>query len=302
MALLSFHCPYCNSKHCKTHTTYKILSGEERNIYHCQDCGKYFSQTKNTALEGLKTPISTIAQVLEAINEGMGINAACRTFNTTKKSIKRWQKRLGSLKEVFLLYALCHQFLQLIIEGDELYTKVGENKPPSESSGWTIVLMDRASRFIWELSCGEKETELFENAMATLLQVIKQTDDLSLVTDGEHRYGNLLFDICQEVIRTGKKGRPKTTLEEGVKVRIKNFSHKLIKQDQNVQNIKHPNQNTLTLHLTLKRKISMLIIWKHLIVLYGFDARLIVEKLILMQKVEYFYRTDWMFIGFYTIL
>jgi len=97
-----------------------------------------------------------------------------------------------------------------------------KNKPPSESIGVTIVLMDRASRFIWELSCGEKETALFENAMATLLQVIEQTDDVSLVTDGERRYGNMLFDICQEVIRTGKKGRPKTTLEQGVKVRVKN--------------------------------------------------------------------------------
>ncbi len=99
-----------------------------------------------------------------------------------------------STSKTLLLYALCHQFLQVIIEGDELYTKVGENKPPSESEGWTIVLMDRASRFIWELSCGEKETDLFENAMATLVQVIEETDDLSLVTDGERRYGNLFED------------------------------------------------------------------------------------------------------------
>lgn len=82
--------------------------------------------------------------------------------------------------------------------------------------------MDRASRFIWELSCGEKETALFENAMATLVQIIEQTDDLSLLTDGERRYSNLLFDVCQEVIRTGQVGRPKKTLKEGVKVRVKN--------------------------------------------------------------------------------
>lgn len=135
MALLSLHCPNCQSQDCKTHTSYKILNGEERNIYHCQECDNYFSQTKNTALEGLRKPLSFIAQVLEAINDGQGINAACRTFKTTKKSIKRWLERLGSLKGTLLLYALCHQFLQLIIEGDELYTKVNKNKPPSESFG-----------------------------------------------------------------------------------------------------------------------------------------------------------------------
>ncbi len=152
----------------------------------------------------------------------MSINAACRTFGTTKKSINRWLERLGGLKEVLLLYALCHQFLQQIIEGDELYTKVDKNKPPDESEGWTIVLMERASRFIWELSCGEKETELFKNAIETLAQVIERTEDLSLVTDGERRYGNLLFEICWEVVRMGQVGRPPTTLKKGIKVRIKN--------------------------------------------------------------------------------
>lgn len=39
------------------------------------------------------------------------------------------------------------KFMLRYLEGDELYTKVGQNKPPSESEGWTIVLMDRASRF-----------------------------------------------------------------------------------------------------------------------------------------------------------
>jgi hypothetical protein len=65
-------------------------------------------------------------------------------------------KQLTGLKETLLVYALCHQFVQQLVEGDELYTKVGENKPAMASEGWTIVLMDRASRFIWELECGPR--------------------------------------------------------------------------------------------------------------------------------------------------
>jgi hypothetical protein len=45
--------------------------------------------------------------------------------------------------------------------------------------------------------------------MATLAQVIEQTNDLTLLTDGERRYGNLLFELCQEAVRTGQVGRPK---------------------------------------------------------------------------------------------
>ena len=214
MSLKQIYCPDCDAKSVKPHCQYKIKSGEKRTLFACQDCGRYFSETKNTPLAGLKTEVSRISLVLETINDGMDINAACRTFKVGKNTIKRWNKRLGGLKETLLLYALCHQFIQRQIEGDELYTKVSENKPAHLSEGWTIVLMDRASRFIWELQCGERDRDLFKQAIATLAQVIEQTDDLSLFTDGERRYGNVLFEICHQVIRTGQVGRPKKHLSQ----------------------------------------------------------------------------------------
>jgi transposase-like protein len=160
MSLTKRYCPECNAEDFKRHTTYTVRDGEQRSIFYCQDCGNYFSETKNTPLAGLKTPLSRISTVIEAVNDGLGLNAACRTFHVGKNSIKRWLSRLGGLKETLLLYALCHQFIQLLIEGDELYTKVGENKPAHLSEGWTVVLMDRASRFIWKLECGERNAEV----------------------------------------------------------------------------------------------------------------------------------------------
>ncbi len=141
MSLTTIRCPECNSENHKRYTFYAVGSGEKREIRHCKECGNYFSETKNTPLQGLRRPLGFIILVLNAINDGMSINAACRTFGTTKKSIKRW---------------------------------------------------------------------------------VERTEDLSLVTDGERRYGNLLFEICQEVVRTGQVGRPPTTLTKGVKVRVKN--------------------------------------------------------------------------------
>jgi hypothetical protein len=152
----------------------------------------------------------------------MGVNAVTRVFFVGKNSIYRWQERLSSLQEILLLYSLCHHFIELAVEGDELYTKIGKNVPPSESEGWTIILMDRASRFIWALECGKKDERLFKRAMRILLKVIRKTNDLTLLTDGERRYGNILFEICHELLKTGKRGRPRKTLKKGVKVRVKN--------------------------------------------------------------------------------
>ncbi len=63
---------------------------------------------------------------------------------------------------------------------------------------------------------------MFRQAIERLVEVIEQTDDVTVLTDGERRYGNLLFELCSEVVRTGKRGRPKTTLKPGVKARVKN--------------------------------------------------------------------------------
>jgi len=216
-------CPSCSSSNLSIHTRYTVKSeNEERRIYQCNGCAEYFSETKGTPLEGLRTPISRIAQIIQSLNEGQSINAVIRVFHVGRKSIENWLERFGKLKEVLLLYSLCHDFLSQLIEGDELYTKVEKNRPPDQSEGWTIVLMERSSRFLWELQCGEKDESLFKSAIQTLAQVIEKTQDLSLLTDGERRYGNLLFEICRQTLHTGKPGRPRQTLPEGVKVRVKN--------------------------------------------------------------------------------
>ena len=56
----------------------------------------------------------------------------------------------------------------------------------------------------------------------TLDKIARQTHDLRMFTDGERRYGNLLFEICQALGNNGKPGRPKKTFKRGVYVRLKN--------------------------------------------------------------------------------
>ena len=84
--------------------------------------------------------------------------------------------------------------------------------------------MHRASRFIWEMSCGKKDRSFFKRAIKTMAKLVDQTKDITLLADGERRYGNILFEICHELLRTGKPGRPRKTLKKGVTVRVKNKS------------------------------------------------------------------------------
>jgi transposase-like protein len=215
-------CPYCNSEKHGHYNSYATLNNGSRMLYQCDACLRIFSETKGTFLAGLRTPISLIITVLKSRSEGMGLNAACRVFEIAKNTLLDWERRFADVKETLVVYALTHTFLSQVIEGDELYTKIGENLPVEQCEGWTIVLMDRATRFIWAAECGKKDRDLFLSAIQSLRDVIGCTGNVTLMTDGERRYGNILFEVCHEVVRNGQRGRPPKVLLKGIKVRLKN--------------------------------------------------------------------------------
>jgi len=222
MNLFARKCPTCSGMDHEVKKHYTTKNNGVRAIFKCLDCGCSFSETKNTVIYNLKKPISMVWHVINTRTEGLGLNATARCFGISINTILDWENRFADMVRVLSIYIFVHHFIQLVIEGDELYTKVNKNVSPDESVGWTIVLMDRASRFIFELTCGKKDRSLFKKAIRTIEKLINNTQDLSLITDGERRYGNILFEICNQLVMNGKRGRPKRTLKKGVKVRIKN--------------------------------------------------------------------------------
>jgi len=222
MNIFAKKCPSCLSLNFKVKKYYPTKNNGNRAILECQECNCRFSETTNTFLCNLKKPIIMIWNVLNCRTEGLSLNAAARSFGISVNTILDWEKKFSRIYNVLFLYSLAHSFMTLIIEGDELYTKVKKNVDPDKSEGWTIVLMDRATRFIFELKCGKKDRRLFKKAIKTIVKLINKTNDLSLITDGERRYGNVLFEICNELVGNDNSGQPKKTLKKGVKVRIKN--------------------------------------------------------------------------------
>jgi transposase-like protein len=84
MTLTQIRCADCGGKNAEGYRTYTIKAGAHRTMYHCASCGCSFSETKQTPLAHLKTPISVIVQVLSALTEGVGINAATRLYGVSK--------------------------------------------------------------------------------------------------------------------------------------------------------------------------------------------------------------------------
>jgi transposase-like protein len=55
------YCPECGCHQIEAHKSYTVKAGGVRRLYYCPDCKGYFSETHNTPLANLKTPLSCIA-------------------------------------------------------------------------------------------------------------------------------------------------------------------------------------------------------------------------------------------------
>ena len=199
-------------------------------------------------MKNIKTPISKVASALRLRSEGLSLRATGRVLHSNKSTITKWENRFADQKATLMLYGFCHEFVSLTFEGDELYTLVGKRTDPLKSKGWTAVIMERASRFIVNQRCGKKDAALFKSVMETVCRYVDHTDDLSFLSDGERRYGNMLFDLCSEILQTGKRGRPPRVLPKGVRVRVKNKGdqkHKKGRKRPKYQapQREHPNTN-----------------------------------------------------------
>src|SRR5438093_12983421 len=103
MELLRRKCPECRSADIQYHSPYTTKNHGGRVIYKCEHCPVYFSDTKNTLMEGVKTAVRVIWHVLKAQTDGMGLNAAARTFDKAKNTILARDIKFLDLQPVPLL-------------------------------------------------------------------------------------------------------------------------------------------------------------------------------------------------------
>jgi|GEM_PF-6820174 len=82
----------------------------------------------------------------------------------------------------------------LVGEVESLATQGFQPKEMDDLKRWTIVLMERGSRFLWELHCDCKDQSLFEQALKGLVPMIEQT--------GLHRKTNTYAKAHHHLQRT----------------------------------------------------------------------------------------------------
>jgi transposase-like protein len=123
------NCIHCQSEAIVKNGTKTLKTGQVLQQYLCNTCGRRFNERSGT----LRTPVTTVEMALNARHEGLGIRAVARVVGTSPSNITTWEERLSSHLPAWSPPA--PEGGEVTIEGDELYTRVGENLPPRSLAG-----------------------------------------------------------------------------------------------------------------------------------------------------------------------
>jgi transposase-like protein len=127
------NCIHCQSEAIVKNGTKTLKTGQVLQQYLCNTCGRRFNERSGTPMARLRTPVTTVEMALNARHEGLGIRAVARVVGTSPSNITTWEKRLSSHLPHWSPPA--PEGGEVTIEGDELYTRVGENLPPRSLAG-----------------------------------------------------------------------------------------------------------------------------------------------------------------------
>jgi hypothetical protein len=75
----------------------------------------------------LKTPAQTVEYAIKSRTEGTGLRATGRVYNKSHSTISRWEDRLAQKQKQWS--PPVPEEKEVTVEGDEIYTRVGENLP-----------------------------------------------------------------------------------------------------------------------------------------------------------------------------
>jgi transposase-like protein len=121
-------CPKCQSEKVAKNGKTRLKDGSPIQKYLCVGCEKQFNERTGTVMARLRTPVELVAIAMNVRTEGMGLRAAGRVLGKSHSTIIEWERRLSN--QVSQWSPAAPAEAEVTIEGDEVYTRVGENLSP----------------------------------------------------------------------------------------------------------------------------------------------------------------------------
>lgn len=181
--------------------------------YRCKRCKKTFSETKGTALYRVHKPHELVVIVVTLLAYGCPVQAIVASFGLDERTIARWQRESGhQCRRVHERIVQAGGVLLDHVQADELRIRI------MGGVLWLASAISVSSR-LW--LGGVVRIRRDRRLIRLLLQRVRACGafgSLLLCTDGLSSYPKQALSVLRYPERTGRRGRPRLLLPEGLMV------------------------------------------------------------------------------------
>lgn len=211
------HKRFCHNRDCwaygRAGEGHIVIHGQKEHRYKCKRCNKTFSATKGTALYRVHKPHDLVATIVTLLAYGCPVQAIVAAFGLDERTIHHWQLMSGrQCRRVHEHIVQAGGVLLAHVQADELRVRVVGGVM------WLASAISVSSR-LW--LGGVVQVRRDRGLIRTLLEGVRACgtfDALLLCTDGLSSYPKQALSVLRKPLRTGRRGRPRLLLPEGLMV------------------------------------------------------------------------------------
>jgi transposase-like protein len=209
------HEQFCHNKDCRAYGRkgegHVVIHSQKERRYRCKRCSRTFSETKGTALYRMHKPKELMFTVITLLAHGCPLRAIVAAFGLDERTVARWEREAGMQ---------CRRVHQHIVEAgrvelgqvqaDELRVRVVGGVM------WLAGALEVKSRlWLGGVVSLSRDRDLIR-ALLSRVRTCGLVRAVLLCTDGLASYPKAAIHLFREPLRTGRAGRPRLILPEGV--------------------------------------------------------------------------------------
>jgi hypothetical protein len=190
-----------------------VIHSQKERRYQCKRCRKTFTETRGTALYRTHKQRWLILAVLTLLAHGCPVQAIVAAFELDERTVARWQRESGTqCRRVHEHLVEAGRVALLQVQADEIRVKaVG-------AVYWLASAMEVSGRlWLGGVISSHRDSGLIRELLGRVRNC-GPMEKILLVTDGLASYKSQALKVFREPIRTGKVGRPRLMLAQGVMI------------------------------------------------------------------------------------
>jgi len=189
------------------------IHSQKEQRYRCKRCGQTFSATKGTALYRAHKPHALLVTVVTLLAYGCPVQAIVAAFGLDERTIHRWRRESGHQCRRLHEHLVQAGGVPLAqVQADELRVRVVGGVM------WLASALSVTSRLWLGGVVQIRRDRALIRALLERMRACGTFETLLLCTDGLAAYPKQALKVLREPLRSGKRGRPRLLLPDGVMV------------------------------------------------------------------------------------